>query len=297
MKFNKKIDNSDLDNLVSKYSILNTEETDSISFKSRLNENLNDDLPSYAKNEYKPKSKIGYIKDNFTYITHINPIYRYNFIVDRYNEDINKYNKITLHKIPIHKYISKIFDVYIYICRLIFAIFLISLGICRKDNTYKNYLKSKPLKFENYYLIYIFTSFLGLFIICFLIYYFYFIVLIPNFLASLLCIYGEFYAIKNKNMIQNNFFRNMIFDPELDNTNKLNDYITIVPNNIQNYSEMNYYKILVFLYDKRCTDIPQQFMLYGKYFTYERDIIKNSLFLNLSSLIVISIIGSSFFFY
>jgi len=165
MKFNKKIDNLDLDNyLVSKYSMIKTDNEENISIKTSLTYELyNDDLPSYAKNEYKPKSKIGYIKEGFWIIFHINPIYRYNFLIDRYNEDINIYNKIMLHRIPLHKYISRYFDIYIYISRIIFAVILISLGICSKNNVYKYYSICKPFKWINNTVL-ILMSFIGLFL-------------------------------------------------------------------------------------------------------------------------------------
>ena len=63
----------------------------------------------------------------------------------------------------------------------------------------------------------------------------------------------------------------------MDRTNKLNDYITILPNEIDDYKIKNYYALLLFLYKKKDSTLPQHFMLIGNNFKRDKEVIKDNL--------------------
>lgn len=251
-------------------------------------------------------SKIGYVKLGFWKLSKINPVARYNFYIERYNEEINQYNNIKLKTIPMNKYVSKIFDIYTLYCRILLGIYLIIYSSIAKSYNLQSY------KYYHYYnidgseesSIWAYEKnrnriFIIFSIICILInfllaiYLFWVIFAIVSFI-TLGMIFSMYYVRKNSKKIKNNFYRNMIFDEELDKTSKLNDYILINPGTVEEYLGCPYYTFLLFLYRKRDTTIPQHFMLYGNNYKYEKGVVWDALIYHLIYLagmvLVVSII-------
>jgi hypothetical protein len=259
-----------------------------------------EEVPRYATRNTLPKSKIGTVRDGFWINSNINPITRYNFVIERYNQDINKYNDIELYKIPFNSLMSKIFDIYIFSMRLVFAIFLmIKTGIAYKlgsksyDSHYKYYAYNQTRK--NWILV--LFSIICLFSIAMIIYYCYFILVLTCIFGIVLTFYGQIYVARNERLIDRHFYKKMIYDKDLDTTNKLNDYITISPGTVESFNRLPYYKILLFLYNNRDQNVPQQLMTYSSNFVKELKIIRKSLINHLLWLIFIIVLGTMFFFH
>ena len=99
-------------------------------------------------NNVDTNSKISPVKLGYNSLNGINPISRYNFLIERYNEKINIYNGIKLRLIPFHKILGFIFDIYVYWVRILLAPLLMAFAEV-----------SKKCNFKNYYLYFRFYSF------------------------------------------------------------------------------------------------------------------------------------------
>jgi hypothetical protein len=275
-------------------TLLAPEERSSYSSISTVAEDI-EEVPRYARKNNQPKSKIGLLKEGFWLIEDINPIARYNFVIDRYNQDINKYNDIELDKIPFPKILNKIFDYYILFLRHTFAILLMAqtgmayiFGSRNYDNLHKYYAYNQTKK--NW--IVVLLSILGSIGVYFVMYYCYFALLIHSIFGVIITIYGQTYVFNNENRIDIHFYKNMIFDQELDTTNKLNDFITIAPGTIDSFRKLPYFKILNYQYNNRDDNFPQQFMLYSTNLTRELKSIKKCLVKHIIVLLTILLFGT-----
>lgn len=71
------------------------------------------------------------IKDvSITAIVGMNPISRYNFFIDQYNNEANVVKDIHLKKIPYNCLLSFLFDIYIYFFRLLLYLFGLAKTAC-----------------------------------------------------------------------------------------------------------------------------------------------------------------------
>ena len=229
---------------------------------------------------------------------------RYNFVIDRYNEESNKINDIKLSKIKAPKLIRKIYDLYTWLSRIILGIFLIiiyyfyqyryRIKITNQNKakmiTYKKYLindnqdyihNEERITFVKFFLV----------VICFIIsLYFlllYFIVMIvPIIFFTIYLVYGYFIHFYNTKRVQN-IFTNMIYESKLDDKGQLNDYILVNSNNIFQYSKFNYFPDLIKIYKYKGN---QNIMIYGDLFICEYNIISRSLYLQIICMLILTIL-------
>jgi hypothetical protein len=241
----------------------------------------------------KPKSRIGNTKEGYWKFGYINPLSRYNFIIDRYNEEINKVNEIVLTPIPFNSYFRFFYDLICLTWRITFGLPIMLVSLIVKHLNPHMYFNSilpfysykgnstAPYR-ENNLIILILSILLLATLVLSLVFY-------PVIAFTLpLCgfffdVYGVVYFMYNKKLIGKNFYKNMIYDENMQN-NMLNDYITIIPNTIESFSKVCYYTYLQYLYKKKNTLIPQHFMTYGKLFKMENKILIRSLYINVIAL-------------
>jgi hypothetical protein len=109
-------------------------------------------------------------------------------------------------------------------------------------------------------------------------------------------IYAYYYYRKNMLIIEENLFRNMVFDEEIDKTHKLNDYIVVNPGGTSEFLGTPLYTFLLFLYRKRDTSVPQMFMTYGNSFKREIKIIPLNMVIQIILFSVVTVAGTLFYF-
>jgi hypothetical protein len=241
------------------------------------------------------KSKIGKVKLGYNKFYDINPISRYNFFIDRYNEEINVYHKIRLIKIPFYRFLCIMFDFYTIWSRILFAAFRIIISEIAKKfklKTYQIYFKFYALKGitdENWntesnikFLILSICS-LALHLIC--LFKFIWLIFIPVTVFFIILLYANFFVKKNNLKIRKNTFINMIYDEKINKSQILNDYITVTPGNVEEFSSCTYYNVLLYLYRSRDFTLPQQFMLYGHLFRNEKNVVEYHIFRHLICLL------------
>jgi len=246
------------------------------------------------------KRKIGVLKEGYLQFYGINPINRYNFTIDRYNEDTNSVSNIKLTRVPIPKIFSRFFDLFIFLSRILLGVFLIISYYCssyiyKKNSntmnkarliTYKKYL----LDDNNFYTqadkpscLLVFICILFILFSLFLIFSLYFVMLIPVCFFTLYLLLAVLINLFNKSKIKNgvhNFYENMIFESKLDDKYQLNDYIKINKINLKYYKGFPYYDKLKEIYKRKGKNDTLYIMLYGNLFIREHEIINKS-FLNI----------------
>jgi len=245
------------------------------------------------------KRKVGMLKEGYLQFYGINPINRYNFTIDRYNEDTNIVSNIKLTRIPIPKIISRFFDLFIFLSRILLGVFLIisyyfSSYIYRKNSnnmnkarliTYKKYL----LNDNNFYTqsdkpscILVFVCIIFILFSIFVIFSLYFVMLIPNVLFTFYLGLAVIVNFINERRIKSkaeNIFENMIFENKLDDKDQLNDYIKLNKLKLKHYKGFPYYEKLKEVYKRKGKNDNIYVMLYGNLFVREHEII-NKGFLN-----------------
>jgi len=260
------------------------------------------------KQKRQTKCKTGYVKEGFHDIYGINPIDRYNFIIDRYNEDININENINLIRIPSIKILRRVYDMYTWICRLFFGVFLMIVYYGYRYNysnnkknraamlSYRKYIINDDLNITKKHSV----SFILLcvFVFCISLYFiivFFFIMIIPNILFTVYLVISYFIHSKNKTKVKD-IFSNMIYDIKLDEKGQLNDYLTIENQNaVKYYDGCSYYDKLSKLSETRDFKTPETFMLYGDIFIREYEIISRSLYKQILN--NITFMGVGYYFY
>lgn len=273
------------------------------------------------------KSKVGYLKEGYYNIYGINPIDRYNFVIDRYNEDINRDNEPFLRRVPSFKILRRLYDLYTWICRVIFGVFLViayylysfkynknknrdhnnnlnnssnqSRANRRRVITYKLYLFDENQDYFNRnsdsprcYLIVLGVLFLIFSFYMALV--FFLVMLIPNvFFTIYLCIS---LIIHWKNIRrQPDIFKSMIYESKLDEKAQLNDYIIVDSKTLKYYDGFSFYEKLSKLHYYKESQNPQSFMLYGDLFANEYNILISSFYKQIIG--ILGFIGFGYMFY
>lgn len=283
------------------------------------NLDLNDQIQTekYIQNilgisKKKNKRKINNLKEGYFHFYGINPIRRYNFTIDRYNEDVNKINNITLKRIPFPKILSHFFDFFIFLGRILLGIFLIihyyiSSYIYKKNSntmnkarliTYKKYLLDDSnfyTKSEKPSCIMVFICIIIMVFSIFLIFSLYFVMMIPNILYTFYLMIGIFVDFYNKAKLKNlNIYENMIFEAKLDDKCQLNDYIKVNKISLRYYKEFKYYDRLKEIFKKKSyskNDFSIHVMLYGNLFIREHKILNRSFLIQLINFSLYLVIG------
>jgi hypothetical protein len=241
------------------------------------------------------KSKIGMVKLGYNKFCDINPISRYNFLIDRYNEEINVYHNVYLKKIPFFRIFSLIYDFYIWWVRIIFAAFIFLVSEISK----KFKLKSYHTYFKFYTIIsipdenwntennirFLILSLCSIAFHLFCLFKFFWVIFISVTVFFIILLYANFFVKKNNLKIRKNMYKNMIFDEKINKSKYLNDYITVNPGNVEEYSSCTYYNVLLYLYRSRDYSIPQQFMLYGNILRNEKNVVRYHIFRHLICLL------------
>lgn len=283
-----------------------------ISELSRISENnnikiKNNKFTSLCYSHKIPKSKVGYIKEGYNSINGINPIDRYNFIIDRYNEDFNKLNQISLHRVPTIKVIRRIYDLYTWLCRLFFGVFLIITYHCyryrysKKDSNknraglivYKQY-QSLFNENQDYFIntnsndesskLYPSISYIifGSLIIVFSIYMvflFFIVMIVPNLLFTIYLAYSLAVHKYNQSKLgSKEIFSQMIYENKLDEKGQLNDYLIIDNSSMKYYEGCPYFEKIKNLAKSKDMTRPQCFMLYGELFIREYQILTRAFY-------------------
>jgi hypothetical protein len=254
----------------------------------------------------KPTSRIGEVKEGFWILSHINPISRYNFMIERYNEEMNKFNDITLRRIPFSHYLRLLYDFMIIIWRITFALPLILISIIMAKRgwlTSYNELfifyslsgnPTLPYRENNLLLFFISIPFLGLLYILLVSY------PLPVFLFVTLSLafdlYGFIYYRYNRDSIGKHMYRNMVYDEGMA-YERLNDYITVVPHTIESFANYSYYTFLQYLYKKKDMTIPQYFMTYGRQFVRENTVIVRALYVDAVAFLISGMMCLSYYVY
>jgi hypothetical protein len=253
-------------------------------------------------------SKIGYVKEGFTKYKGINPVARYNFIIERYNEEINRYKGIFLRKIPFTKFLHKVYDFHAFYSRLTMGLILIFLSALHRRHKrirtpytifFQYYNVSSQIEFESHGNVHWIFIILSLILLCLNIIFvllFYFVIMVHLLVFMVISIYAYYYYRKNMLIIEENLFRNMVFDEEIDKTHKLNDYIVVNPGGTSEFLGTPLYTFLLFLYRKRDTSVPQMFMTYGNSFKREIKIIPLNMVIQIILFSVVTVAGTLFYF-
>ena len=133
-----------------------------LSSDTKANDSLDDKIQTekYIQNilgitKKTNKRKIRFLKEGYFHFYGINPIHRYNFTIDRYNEDVNKINNIGLIRIPFPKILRHFFDFFIFLGRILLGVFLIiyyyiSSYIYKKNSNTMN--KARLITYKKYLL-------------------------------------------------------------------------------------------------------------------------------------------------
>jgi len=278
-----------------------------------------------TKHKISTKSKVGYLKEGYNNIYGINPIDRYNFVIDRYNEDINRDKDIYLMRVPSIKVIRKIYDFYTWIARIIFGIFLIIAYYCysfkynenkkkiinesnelttrtnrRRVITYRNYLFNEKQDFfkrnaENPKCYIILLGLLFLLFSFYMALVFFLVMFIPNIIFTLYLSFSLVIHRKNK-MIVSELFKNMIYESKLDEKSQLNDYIIVDSRTLKFYSGFTFYEKLYNLYNPDINSHPRSFMLYGDLFANEYNILVNAFYKQIIGIFGFAGVGFMFYF-
>jgi hypothetical protein len=269
-------------------------------------------------NSNKSKSKVGFIKEGYSQIHGINPIDRYNFVIDRYNEEFNQVRNIRLSKIPAYKIIKRLYDLYIWISRMIMGVFLVltyylykykykrrnltryraGLYAYRKyliqeDDYFKYQSPIEAHKGKSSYAI-LLTGIVLLCISLYLIVIFFLVMFLPNVIFTIYLFISLIIHKCNKSKL-NDIFQNMIYESKLDENGQLNDYIIIDSATIKYYHLFSYYDKLLKLYETREKSKPQCFMIYGDLFVREYNVLVSSFIRQLLSVLGFCIIGYMYY--
>ena len=307
---------------------------DAVKKEKIIKEILGEKLISHHKNkkpipksEHLTKSKVGFLKEGYNNIYGINPIDRYNFVIDRYNEDSNRDNDIYLRRIPTIKIIRRLYDLYTWINRIIFAVFLVIAYYCynfkykksfnrdlsnlknsssvstrssrTKVITYRYYLFDENRDFFNrnsdnpscYLIIF---GLLFLFLSFYIVLIFFFVMLIPNVIFTVYLSISLFIHRMNKHL-QPNIFKNIINEPKLDEKAQLNDYVTVDSQSLKYYDGFSFFDKLSKLYFAKNILTPQSFMLYGDLFANEYEILVSSFYKQITGIFCFALIGYMFY--
>jgi hypothetical protein len=269
--------------------------------------NKNHKFTSLCFSQKIPKSKVGYIKEGYNSIYGINPIDRYNFIIDRYNEDFNKIDQISLQRIPIVKVLRRIYDLYTWVCRLFFGVFLIITYHCyryryNKKDSNKNraglivYKQYQSLFNENQdYFIntnlnnesskiypsisYIIFGSLIILISIYMVFLFFIVMIIPNILFTLYLALSLIIHKLNKSKLgPKEIFSKMIYENKLDEKGQLNDYLILDNSSMKYYEGCPYFEKIKNLAKSKDMTRPQCFMLYGDLFIREYEILTRAFY-------------------
>jgi len=269
------------------------------------------DEPLFTKKLY---PKIGIVKEGFNTFLNTNPLSRYNFIIDRHNEDINKVDNVTLLKINIPNFILKLFDFFTWLRRINFAIILMILSCISEKNESMHGQYIILFQFYSYHgtpsygkphsnIILIMLSLMANAIFIIMLIFCFYILIIPLIFMLIIIIIVLFKThYKNKYSINDsgvNIYKNMIYDKDLDveKNDKMNEYITISPNGLNEFRHFHYFNELSKKYSKRTQSLPQQFMLYSSYFKNEWLILEKTLLILSIELVLTIIFGSLCFVY
>lgn len=274
------------------------------------------------ENRKKSQSKVGEIKEGYRHIYGINPIDRYNFIINRYNEEINAIKNVNLAKVPICKPVRRVYDLYTWICRVTLGAFLIITFYCyrykyRKSNENKNragmlayaqYLNNENKDYFNqsqyqtskfdiynpsFYMLILGCLFLLLSLYLMVI--FFIFMIIPNLFFTLYLLFSLIIHKCNNSKVSS-ITENMLYESKLDDKGLLNDYIVVDHHNIKQYAEFSYYEKLLRLFEmRRNNEHPQSFMLYGDLFLREYGIIYRAVAKQLIG--IVGFLGIGFVFY
>jgi hypothetical protein len=245
------------------------------------------------------KSKVGFLKEGYDKIYNINPIDRYNFLIDRYNEKNNRVDDIFLSRVPSCKIIRRLYDFYTWVSRLFLGAFMIISYYCYKCRNkifhtskskvgmlvYKHYLFNEN---QDYYSLprdsnasidldkpsFMLILYCSIFLIfsLYILAVFLMVMIIPNIIFTIYLSFALLIERLNKKRVKD-FFANMLFDPKLDERNQLNDYIIVDSNSLKFYEGCSFYSCLV---EKIVLDRPISLMTYGNLFKREFDILWKS---------------------
>ena len=281
---------------------------------------LLENASSFVTNKY--ESKVGFLKEGYTYFKEINPIDRYNFVIERYNEEFNRIGNKILRKVPTNKAIKTLYNIYTWLSRMILSSSIIvvyyfllcvwkskyetrkEFNFTKKDDivqmkrgkfksklfAYKNYLLSDNKEFYSHYnennisVWIILQSIIFFSISLYIILLFFILMLIPNIIFTVYLLYA-YYIHRNNSQKVKNIFSNMILDDSLDVKCQLNDYIIIEPGAINLYYGSSFHDQLETLYNNRDKFKPQVFMVYGHLLKEEYGIIDRALFRQIISVV------------
>ena len=255
--------------------------------------------------------KIGIVKEGFHILQKSNPVSRYNFIIDRYNEDINKVNGIALNRIELCSCLLRFFDLFTWLRRMNYAVFLMIFSYYSYYKWRKYYLLifqfyswqriTSMGSANNNFLLVLLSLICNIITILLLIFCFY-ILLIPMIIMLGIMTYAFILHSRNKGLIigqELNIYNNMIYDNNLneEKCEKINEYITILPGGLNDFVDFNYYHELSRKYKKRKQNIPQQFMLYSNYYINEWTTLEKTTIMIIIEISLTTILGSIFFVY
>jgi len=292
---NDNLENNSSSDPNEKYNEINQEENHNILLNNQLTEKLLQNILGLNKEKNK-KRKIGILKEGYLQFYGINPINRYNFTVDRYNEETNVISNIKLTRVPIPKILSRFFDLFIFLSRILLGVFFIISYYCssyiyKKNSntmnkarliTYKKYL----LNDNNFYTqsdkpscLLVFVCIIFILFSIFLIFSLYFVMLIPNCLFTFYLGLAAIISFLNKRKIKSkaeNIYENMIFENKLDDKCHLNEYIKVNKLSLKHYKGFPYYDKIKEIYKKKGKNDTINIMLYGNLFVREHEIINKS---------------------
>lgn len=264
----------------------------------------------------KNKRKVGKLKEGYLQFYGINPINRYNFVIDRYNEETNKTHNITLSRVGIPKIFSRFFDLFIFLSRILLGIFLIITYYCSsyvyKQNS-NNVNKARLIAYKKYLLndnnfythsdkpscIMVFICIVLILLSIFIIFSLYFVMLIPIVLFTLylgiavvICLYNK----AKMDLKSTNIFENMIFESKLDDKCQLNDYIKINRMSLKYYRGFPYYEKIKEIYQRKAKNESIYIMLYGNLLIREYNIIYKSFINQIIGFSIYLVIGYFIYF-
>jgi hypothetical protein len=281
-----------------------------------------DEILDTFSNRRKNESKVGFLKEGYSYFKEINPIDRYNFVIDRYNEEFNRLGSKILKRIPSNKPLRKLYDMYTWLSRLflsfsiiVFYYFLLYIWKSKYQRkkefnfnlnedihmiqrntfrstlfTYKKYLLSDHQEFySNSYerkfdFWIILQNLIFIAISIYIVLLFLVLMLVPNIFFTTYLLYAYYIHKLNTNLV-NDIFANMLMDDSLDMKGQLNDYIIVQPGLLRFFYGTSFIEKLDKLYSSRDKLLPQVFMIYGHLFKREYDIIGKALFRQIISVV------------
>ncbi len=287
------LSNSDpLDNISNN---MKEEQHENLIYNNQLTEILLQNFLGLNKSK-KNKRKIGMLKEGYLQFYGINPINRYNFTIDRYNDDVNTVSNIKLTRVPIPKIFSRFLDLFIFLSRILLGVFLIisyysSSYIYKKNSNTIN--KARLISYKKYLLddnnfykqadkpscLLVFVCIIFIIFSLFLIFSLYFVMLIPISFFTLYLFLAVIINFYNKRKLDNksqNIYENMILENKLDDKYQLNDYIKVNKISMKYYKGFPYYNRIKEIYKRKGKNDTIHIMLYGNLFVREHDIINKS---------------------